>query len=114
MPATRRRSTRAPSAILSSIDAKRDETGLLDAAESLGARLVFFSAAELEALERPGSDFVRQAVGAGAVAEPAALLAAGPQAGLLLPKRADGGVTVSLALKSAPFLTDSHESGTDG
>jgi cobalamin biosynthesis protein CbiG len=99
---------------LASIDIKHDEAGLVAAAEGLGARLVFFGAGELEALQRSGSDFVRQAVGAGAVAEPAALLAAGPGAGLLLAKRAYGGVTVSLAVKGSPFLTNLHESDMNG
>lgn len=96
---------------LVSVEAKADEPGLATAAGNLGARLAFFPAAELAALNRPGSDFVMDTVGTPAVAEPAALLAAGAgemDAGesdgepeLLLEKNSFGPVTVALALCAA-------------
>ena len=63
--------------------------------------LVFASDDDVEAtmaayalVENP---WVRQNVGVGGAAEPAALWAAGEGATLILPKRAGGGVTVALA-----------------
>lgn len=93
---------------LVSVEAKAGEPGLAVAAGELGARLAFFPAAELAALGRPGSDFVLATVGTPAVAEPAALLAAGAgsrfsaapgsEPELLLAKNSYGPVTVALAL----------------
>ncbi len=82
---------------LASVEAKRDEAGLSEAAARLGAELVFYSAAELRELDRPGNSFVEAAVGTPAVCEPAALLGAGPDARLLAAKDAADGVTVALA-----------------
>lgn len=83
---------------LASVDAKRDEPGLREAAGRLGLLLRFYGAAELSALKRPGSSFVEEAVGTPAVAEPAALLAAGEDAELALSKTKFGPVTISLAV----------------
>ena len=83
--------------VIASVDAKADERGLAEAAQQLDAELVFFTAAQLAALGRPGSDFVCEQVGTPAVSEPAALLAAGDEAELIMAKRAFGPVTVSLA-----------------
>jgi cobalt-precorrin 5A hydrolase/precorrin-3B C17-methyltransferase len=83
---------------LASIDAKRDEAGLLEAAEQMGVPLRWYGAGQLGELGRPGSGFVEEAVGTPAVAEPAALLAAGEGAQLISGKEAYGGVTVALAL----------------
>ena len=82
---------------LASVAAKRDEAGLSEAAARLGAELIFYSAARLRELDRPGSSFVEAAVGTPAVCEPAALLGAGPEARLLAAKTAADGVTVALA-----------------
>jgi len=108
---------------LVSVEAKADEPGLAAAAGELGARLAFFPADELAALGRPGSDFVLETVGTPAVAEPAALLAAGAvsqspaapgtQPELLLGKNSFGPVTVALALCAAhtPNSPDSSSGG---
>lgn len=75
-------------AALATIDVKRDEAGLVQAATALGRPLRFFPAAALDAapgLERP-SETVRRCVGTRGVCEPAALLAAGA-ARLLVPKQ---------------------------
>lgn len=97
---------------LVSVDAKADEPGLAEAAEALGVRLAFFPAAELAAVGRPGSDFVMEAVGTPAVAEPAALLAAGEDYELLLAKQSFGPVTVALALCSAQVSGGEHDGGS--
>lgn len=84
--------------VLASVELKRGEAGLREAAASLGASLEFFPADELDALERPGSDFVREQTGTSAVCEPAALMAAGDGALLLKGKKVSGKVTTALAL----------------
>ncbi|HDZ59953.1 MAG TPA: hypothetical protein ENH44_04115, partial [Actinobacteria bacterium] len=86
--------------VLASVDTKQDEEGLLEAAAALDAELRWYDAGRLAALGRPGSDFVRRQVGTPAVAEPAALLAAGEDARMLAGKAAYGAVTVALALGS--------------
>jgi cobalt-precorrin 5A hydrolase len=90
---------------LASIRAKADEQGLLDAAEELDVPAWFASAEAIDLeIERHGlaeTAFVRRAVGAGAVSEPAALWGAGEGGRLLLPKRGGQGVTVALALTDA-------------
>lgn len=85
-------------AALASIDCKRDETGLLELAQSLSLPLHFFSAADLQTVPDEGlsrSAFVMQTVGVDAVSERAALLASKGQ--ILAPKIIDHGVTVTLA-----------------
>jgi cobalt-precorrin 5A hydrolase/precorrin-3B C17-methyltransferase len=79
---------------LASIDAKRDEAGLLEAAESLGVPLRFNPAEALAGVETPNpSSVVREAVGTPSVAE-AAVLASG--ADLVLQKRKSAMATVAL------------------
>ena len=80
---------------------KRDEEGLLAAAETLGREIHFYPNEELAAMiERYGlaeSDFVRQTIGIGNVAEAAALCAAGEDGGrMALGKTGFGKVTVAL------------------
>lgn len=86
---------------LASVRAKQNEPGVFAAAEELEVPLVFASDEDVEATmvahalaENP---WVRQNVGVGGAAEPAALWAAGEGATLIVPKRAGGGVTVALA-----------------
>ena len=79
---------------LASIDAKRDEWGLLEAAEELGLPVWFRTAEELAAVETPNpSSVVRDAVGTPSVAE-ASVIVSG--AGLILPKRKSAMATVAL------------------
>lgn len=85
-------------AVLASIHLKEDEPGLAEAAQQLGAGLVFYSAGQLAVLDRPGSSFVLEKTGTPAVSEPAALLAAGEGAELAAPKTVHGRVTVALAV----------------
>lgn len=83
---------------LASADLKKDEAGLLDAAERLGFGLRFIAAGEIRGTAKAfrRSAFVEAKVGLPAVAEPAALLA-GRRTTLLLPKTIIHGVTVAVA-----------------
>ena len=79
---------------LASIDAKRDEVGLLEAAKGLGVPVRFHPAEELAAVEAPNpSPVVREAVGTPSVAE-AAVLVSGAE--LVLQKRKSAMATVAL------------------
>ncbi|MGY4736691.1 precorrin-3B C(17)-methyltransferase [Streptomyces sp. ATMOS53] len=72
-------------AALATVDAKRDEPGIVGAAARLGAPVVTYSAEELAAVEVPNpSDAPLAAVGTPSVAEAAALAGGGE---LLVPKR---------------------------
>jgi cobalt-precorrin 5A hydrolase len=63
---------------LVTIDLKRDEEGLLEAADRLGVDLEFFSAEQLSTITPPNPNpTVKDAVGVVGVAETAALLASG-------------------------------------
>jgi cobalt-precorrin 5A hydrolase len=86
------------------IGRKADETGLKEAAASLGFALVFLHEAEF--LARQGEFLSRGAsastpvealTGFASVAEAAALMGGGPQARLILRRRAAHGVTAAIA-----------------
>ena len=83
---------------LASIEAKRDEPGLLEAGERLGVPVRFFSAGELSAVSVPHpSDVVAKHMGVGSVCEAAAILAsAGGR--LVAPKTRTSLVTAALAV----------------
>ena len=81
-------------AALASVDAKRDEAGLIEVAERLGVPLRFHPAEELAEIETPNpSPVVREAVGTPSVAE-AAVLVSGAE--LVLQKRKSAMATVAL------------------
>jgi len=81
-------------AALASIEAKKDEAGLLKAAESLGIPVHFYSAERLAAVSTPNpSSVVREAVGTPSVSE-AAVLVSGAE--LVLQKRKSAMATVAL------------------
>lgn len=88
--------------VLSSIDLKKEEPGLLEYAGELGAEFHTYTAGELEKV--PGdfreSAFVTEITGVGNVCERAAMAEAIHQGGgrLLLGKQAGNGVTVALVL----------------
>lgn len=83
---------------LASIDLKADEPGLLEFARDRGLPLVFYNKDQLNEVEGvDASAVVERVTGARAVAEPAALLAAGPGATLLCPKMKWTDVTTALA-----------------
>jgi cobalt-precorrin 5A hydrolase/precorrin-3B C17-methyltransferase len=78
---------------LATVDAKADERGLLSAARQLGVALRTYPAERLSGVAVPNpSQAPRTAVGTPSVAEAAALVAAGEDAALVVPKS-----------KSAPF-----------
>ncbi len=96
----------APAAVagLASVDAKRDEPGLLQAAAERGWPLAFHPAAQLAGIAVPNpSAAAQQAVGTPSVAEAAALaptvapLPPSGRAALLVPKRKHERVTVAVA-----------------
>ena len=106
-----RRHNLAPYAIraLASIDLKADETGLLEFAAAHGWKIFFYTGAELNTV--PGvsrSEIVKRATGAAAVAEPAALLAAGVNT-LFVRKQKWTNITMAAALSpwsaSAPAVS---------
>jgi cobalt-precorrin 5A hydrolase / precorrin-3B C17-methyltransferase len=81
-------------AALASIDVKRDEAGLLEAAERLDVQIYFHSAQALRAIEAPNpSEVVREAVETPSVAE-AAVISSGAE--LVLEKRKSANVTVAI------------------
>ncbi|MEU5121848.1 precorrin-3B C(17)-methyltransferase [Streptomyces asoensis] len=87
---------------LATVDAKRDEPGLVEAARRLGVPLVTHSAGELADVEVPNpSDAPLAAVGTPSVAEAAALIGGGE---LLVPKRksADVPATATCAVVRRP------------
>jgi cobalt-precorrin 5A hydrolase len=90
--------TREDVRLLATIDLKREEAGILEAAERLGVPVQIVSRERIRVLQdvlrEPG--FVEEITGVAAVCEPAAMLA-GAQTQLLAPKLARDGVTVALA-----------------
>jgi cobalt-precorrin 5A hydrolase/precorrin-3B C17-methyltransferase len=81
-------------AALASIDVKRDEAGLLEAAEKLDVPIHFHPAEALSVVEAPNpSELVREAVGTSSVAE-AAVISSGAE--LILEKRKSANVTVAI------------------
>jgi cobalt-precorrin 5A hydrolase len=96
----------APAAVcgLASIDLKRDEAGLLAYAVEQGLATRFYDSQALNSV--PGvssSAAVLRATGARGVAEPAALLAAGPGAILRIAKEKYPDVTVAVAERADPL-----------
>ena len=87
-------------AVLGSTVVKKDEVGLLAAAEQLDVPIEFFSNEQLQAMiDEHGlgiSPFVKQQIGVGNVCEPAALLA-GVSGRLILPRTKYSKITVALA-----------------
>ena len=81
-------------AALASIDMKRDEVGLLEAAEKLDVPIHFHPAEALSMVKAPNpSEVVREAVGTPSVAE-AAVVSSGAE--LVLEKRKSANVTVAI------------------
>ena len=102
----------APAAIarLASIDLKRDEAGLLEYARTRGLTVDFFGKDALNRVKGiAASTAVQRATGAKAVAEPAALLAAGPSGRLLAAKMKWADVTTAVAEIADPFATINQE-----
>ncbi len=90
---------------IATAEPKKDEPGILEAAEELGVELVVVSLDELKNFNHPEiseSPFVRKTFGVPGVCEPAALFAAGKQASLVYRKNSFNKVTVAVAI-SSPF-----------
>ena len=84
---------------IATIDRRAGEPAI----ESLGLPVIAYRSDELAAMEVPNpSEVVQAAVGTSSVAEAAALLAAGPGAVLVLPKRVAPHSTVALARAARP------------
>ncbi len=85
---------------LTTIEAKRDEAGLLAAARELGVPLFFFNSSEINSVQVPHpSDVVKNHMGVSSVCEATALLKS-HVTGLLVPKTKSPNVTVAVALAS--------------
>jgi cobalt-precorrin 5A hydrolase len=84
--------------VVASITLKRNEAGLIAAAEEMGIPLRFFRTEEIAEVkaEYSRSEFVKEKIGVEGVCEPCALLA-GRSAHILLPKTVFGQVTVAVA-----------------
>jgi cobalt-precorrin 5A hydrolase len=86
---------------LATVDLKKEEQGLIGAAEKLGLGLSFVSVSELQAFQHgdlsPDSEMVESKIGVGGVCERAALIAAGKNARLILKKMKLNGVTAAIA-----------------
>lgn len=85
-------------ALITSVDVKQDETGILELADELKLPLTFFSRDELntiETIETP-SLMVEKHIGVKSVCEAAAILGAG-KGNLIVPKRKSTNATVAVA-----------------
>ncbi|HMC52557.1 MAG TPA: precorrin-3B C(17)-methyltransferase [Acidimicrobiales bacterium] len=88
---------------LATLDRRRDGAALRAAGRAFGREVQGFPAAALGAVAVPSpSRVVADAVGTPSVAEAAALLAAGPRATLLVPKRRGPSTTVAVARRAGP------------
>ncbi len=91
----------SPSAVacVATIDRKKDEAAIVELAARFGVPARFFSAADLAAETRiaQASEHVSDAVDTASVSEAAALLAAGPDAKLIVPKRKSAHATCAIA-----------------
>ncbi|MDD5727422.1 MAG: cobalamin biosynthesis protein, partial [Victivallales bacterium] len=92
---------------LASLDAKKDEKGLLEFAEKHNLEIEFYPALELDAVECPGySPRAAKEFGTGSVAEAAAMLSSGSDL-LLLEKQKFPRVTVAAASYVIPMSDQS-------
>lgn len=86
---------------LATIDAKQDEAGILEAAESLGINITFYPAEDLRDVPVPNpSGAVKQYMGVESVCEAAALKKAGGGR-LLVPKTLSRNATLAVALEGS-------------
>lgn len=88
----------APIGVLATLERKAAQPPFVEAAKTLGARLIGFTADELAAIRVPHpTDGVETAVGTPSVAEAAAVLAAGG-APLIVAKTVTNGVTAAASV----------------
>ena len=96
-------------AVLATLDRRAAEERVRALAAEHGWRLAGFPAADLAAVPVPNPGRAAAATtGTPSVAEAAALLAAGPGAVLILPKRARDGVTVAVACSQSGRPAPGH------
>ncbi len=97
---------------VATVDLKMHEPGLVQYAGSIGCKLQCYHAGALDRVDAPGmsppSAFSEKHAGAKGVAEPAALLGAGPGAQLVVAKQRMGNVTVAVALKQMRYAEGSR------
>jgi cobalt-precorrin 5A hydrolase len=113
--ATCRQHGLAPQAIarLASIDLKQDEIGLCEYARRHDLPLDFYTKDQLNQVEGVSvSPAVQRATGAKGVAEPAALLSAGVDSTLLVPKIKWPAVTTAVAEIADPLIVSTHKEAT--
>ena len=94
-----------PVALFTVVD-KQGEVGIAEAAARLGFALVHLPRAALAAVAdrvETRSERVVELFGVPSVAEAAALAGAGPDARLLVPRRAERGATVAVAVSGHPI-----------
>jgi cobalt-precorrin 5A hydrolase/precorrin-3B C17-methyltransferase len=89
--------------VVATIDARRDEPAVVEAAARFGVPVRSFPADALATVDVPNaSDVVEAAVGTPSVSEAAALLAAGPGGALVVEKRKSVDATVAVARRARP------------
>jgi cobalt-precorrin 5A hydrolase len=102
---------RPPVRVLFTIEDKRSETGINDAAEALGIDVVFLSRAALrDAMPRTRARSVRalELFGVASVAEASALAGGGSNAVLIVPRASENGATCAIAADLSSSMD--HES----
>ena len=83
-----------------SLDAKKTEEGLIHALDKLEIPLVFLSPSQINRIKLEGiapSEAAMRHFGIPGVAEPCALITAGPESRLIMKRKKDRGVTIALA-----------------
>ncbi|MBB6214595.1 cobalt-precorrin 5A hydrolase [Anaerosolibacter carboniphilus] len=93
---------------MATIDVKQDEPGMIDAAKTLNVPLVIISSENISAVEKEfdRSEFVKKAIGVGAVCEPAAMLSC-KNGTWLQRKTAYDGITIAL-MREGEFEYGNH------
>lgn len=87
---------------LTTIEAKKDERGLKEAARELDVPLIFFDSSEIQSIDAPHpSNVVKKHMGVSSVCEATALLKSG-KGQLLVPKTKSPNATLAVALESLP------------
>ncbi|MCG2827951.1 cobalt-precorrin 5A hydrolase [Methanothermobacter sp. K4] len=82
---------------------KKNESGVIDAAENLGVPLEIIPPQELRSQDTHSfSDFVNEKFGVGSVCEAAALKSAGAKSKLVIRKTTSSGVAVAVAVSGTP------------
>ncbi len=83
---------------IATIDLKKNEPAIVEAARNLGTKLIIFTADEISEVEDlfESSDFVKSAVGVSSVSGPSAYLASNRRGKMIAEKLKANGVTISI------------------